>query len=207
MTLHVIGLGLGRTGTFSLKTVLEQLGFGPCHHMERIAKDRATQVPLWNKVLDKTTGFEQVYRGMASAVDWPTAAFSEELLQAYPNAKFILTHRDAQSWAESFGSTIYTLLAARKDTPPDVQAWLDMVVKIIEKSGFSMGLDAQGLAERFNAHNQRVKALIPKDQLLVYQVKEGWQPLCDFLDVPVPSTDFPRTNNREEFWELIKGAT
>ncbi|MCA6078713.1 sulfotransferase family protein [Fulvivirga sedimenti] len=206
MSLKVIGLGLGRTGTFSLKAALEELGFGPCHHMERVARDMSVQVPLWNEVLDKNGGFESVYKGMNSAVDWPTAAFHEELYAAYPNAKFILTHRSKESWAESFGSTIYKLLGGRDQAPPPVRDWLNMVVRVLDKTGFSMDLDFDGLAAKFEAHNEAVQNLIPKEQLLVYQVKEGWQPLCEFLEVDVPETEFPRTNNREEFWELVNST-
>jgi hypothetical protein len=207
MELKVIGFGLGRTGTYSLKTALEQLQLGPCHHMERVAQNMPVQLPLWNEVLKNPTNFESVYEGMQSAVDWPTAAFYKELYKQYPNAKFILTHRSKESWAESFGSTIYKLLTDRETTPAPVQEWLNMVVKVIEKSGFSMGLDYEALAERYEAHNKAVQDLIPPDQLLVYQVKEGWQPLCKFLNVETPTTEFPRTNNREEFWDLVKGAT
>lgn len=78
MELKVIGLGLGRTGTYSLKTALEQLQLGPCHHMEGVAQNMSVQLPLWNEVLNNPTNFEAVYKGMQSAVDWATAAFYEE---------------------------------------------------------------------------------------------------------------------------------
>jgi len=207
MELKVIGFGLGRTGTYSLKTALEQLQLGPCHHMERVAQNMQVQLPLWNEVLNNPTRFEAVYDGMQSAVDWPTAAFYKELYKHYPNAMFILTHRSKESWAESFGSTIYKLLADRENAPDPVQQWLNMVVKVIEKTGFSMGLDFDGLAERYEAHNQAVRDLIPAEQLLVFQVKEGWEPLCKFLKVETPTTEFPRTNNRKEFWDLVNSAT
>lgn len=206
MTLQVIGLGVGRTGTYSLKAALEQLGLGPCHHMERVAQDMSVQVPLWNRVLNHNTGFEDVYAGMQSAVDWPTAGFHQELYAKYPNAKFILTHRSKESWAESFGSTIYKLLSGKESAPQPAQEWLNMVVKVLEKTGFPMGLDYNGLADKFEAHNLAVQNAIPARQLLVYQVKEGWQPLCKFLNVPAPSSEFPRTNNREEFWDLVNSS-
>ena len=190
-----------------MKTALEQLQLGPCHHMERVAQNMSVQLPLWNEVLDNPTSFEAVYEGMQSAVDWPTAAFYKELYKNYPNAKFILTHRSKESWAESFGSTIYKLLADRENAPAPVQQWLNMVVKVIEKTGFPMGLDLDGLAERYEAHNQAVRDLIPAGQLLVFQVKEGWEPLCRFLNAETPTMEFPRTNNREEFWDLVNSAT
>ena len=206
MELKVIGLGLGRTGTYSLKTALESLELGPCHHMERVAQNMPVQLPLWNEALHQQPNFDAIYAGMQSAVDWPTAAFYRELYAAYPKARFILTHRSKESWAESFGSTIYQLLADREKAPAPVREWLDMVVQAIGESGFPMGLDFEGLAERYEAHNQAVRDLIPAEQLLVYQVKEGWAPLCQFLNVAVPATEFPRTNNREEFWELVNAA-
>ncbi len=207
MDLKVIGLGLGRTGTYSLKTALETLQLGPCYHMERVAQNMPVQLPLWNEALNQMPNFEAIYEGMQSAVDWPTAAFYKELYAAYPKAKFILTHRSKESWAESFGSTIYKLLAEREKAPAPVQEWLNMVVKAIKKSGFPIGLDFEELAERYEAHNQAVRSFIPSEQLLVYQVKEGWDPLCEFLDVAAPVTAFPRTNNREEFWALVDAAT
>jgi hypothetical protein len=207
MELKVIGLGLGRTGTYSLKTALEELDLGPCHHMERVAQNMPVQLPLWNELLKNPNDFEAAYEGMQSAVDWPTAAFYKELYQHYPNAKFILTHRSKESWAESFGSTIYKLLSDRENAPAPIREWLNMVVKVIEKTGFSMGLDYEGLAERYEAHNKAVRELIPAEQLLVYQVKEGWEPLCKFLSVEKPTMEFPRTNNREEFWDLVKSST
>ncbi len=207
MELKVIGLGLGRTGTYSLKTALEELQLGPCHHMERVAQNMPVQLPLWNELLNNPSNFEAAYEGMRSAVDWPTAAFYKELYTRYPKAKFILTHRSKESWAESFGSTIYKLLVGRDNAPAPVQEWLDMVIKVIEKSGFSLNLDFEGLAERYDAHNKAVQNLIPPEQLLVYQVKEGWEPLCKFLNAEIPKTEFPRTNNRKEFWELVNSAT
>lgn len=207
MELKVIGFGLGRTGTYSLKTALESLGFGPCHHMERVAENMPVQLPLWKELLNNPTNFDAVYKDMQSAVDWPTAAFYKELYEQFPNAKFILTHRSKESWAESFGSTIYKLLEGRENAPGPIRDWLNMVVKVIEKSGLSMGLDFEGLAEGFEAHNKAVQDLIPPKQLLVYQVKEGWEPLCNFLGVDIPQEEFPRTNNREEFWDLVNNAT
>jgi hypothetical protein len=207
MALQIIGLGLGRTGTYSLKAALEHLHFGPCHHMELVVQNMPIQVPLWNSALDNNADFEEIYTGMLSAVDWPTAGFYRELYAAYPNAKFILTYRSPESWAASFGSTIYKLLAGRNEAPPEMQDWLNMVVKVLAKTGFAMDLNESGLAQQFEKHNQAVKKLIPAEQLLTYQMKEGWQPLCDFLGVTAPSTEFPRTNNREEFWELVASAS
>jgi len=204
--MNVIGVGVGRTGTYSLKLALNHLGMGPCHHMEEVLQNQPVQVPLWAAALDGHPDWEAIYAGYESAVDWPTAGFVQELSAAYPSARFVLTVRSPESWAESFSQTIYRFLAQRDRVRTEMQPWIDMVVGVIRKTGFPGGLDAAGLMQAFNAHNDMVKATISPDRLLVYQVKEGWQPLCGFLGVPVPDDPFPRTNDRAEFWDLVSPA-
>ena len=204
MALQVIGAGLGRTGTYSLKLAINQLGLGPCYHMEAVAQDMAANVPLWSAALEGQPDWPTIYAGYPAAVDWPTAAFYRELHAAYPEAKFVLTHRSPESWADSFGETIYKLLAGRDQAPPEARPWLEMVVGVIERNGFPQGLDRDGLVRGFVAHNQAVRDAIPPAKLLAYEVKEGWGPLCEFLGVDVPSEPFPRTNSRTEFWDLVK---
>jgi hypothetical protein len=203
--MHVIGAGLGRTGTYSLKFALNQLGLGPCHHMEEVLHNMSRQVPLWEAVVSGRADWAEVYKGYASAVDWPTASFYRELAAVYPDAKFVLSTRSAESWAESFGETIYAVLHGREQAPPDKRDWLEMVVKIIAKAGIPLGLDRVGLIKAFTAHEAAVKAAIPAGRLLAFDVKQGWGPLCAFLGKPVPAEPFPRTNDREQFFQLIKG--
>lgn len=205
MTMNVIGTGVGRTGTYSLKLALEQLGAGPCHHMEEVLQKMPVQVPLWSSALSGSPDWQAIYDGYASAVDWPTAGFFRELHAAYPSAKFVLTHRSPESWADSFGSTIFTLLSNRDDAPPEMTEWLEMCAGVIAKTGFPTGLDRDGLIDAFQAHNDAVRSTIPSDQLLVFQVREGWEPLCEFLGAEVPSGPFPRTNDRAEFWDRVSG--
>lgn len=203
MTMKVIGAGVGRTGTYSLKLAINRLGLGPCHHMEEVLHNRPVQLPLWEAAASGQPDWDAIYDGYESAVDWPTAAFFRELSAAYPEAKFVLTHRSPESWAASFSETIYKLLAGRDQAPEDMRPWLDMATNVIDQSGFPAGLDVAGLMAGFTAHNEAVQEVIPADRLLVYQVKEGWGPLCEFLGVPVPDEAFPRTNDRSEFWELV----
>ncbi len=207
MTLDVIGAGVGRTGTYSLKLAINQLGFGPCHHMEEVLINRPTQVPLWAAASKGNPDWAAIFKGYRSAVDWPTAGFFRELHRAYPNAKFILTDRRTESWVESFSQTIYKLLGAVDHAPPDMREWLHMAKSVIARTGFPDGLDISGLTRAFEAHIAAVKAAIPARQLLVYDVKEGWGPLCAFLGVPEPAEPFPRTNNRAEFWDRVSGKT
>ena len=204
--MRVIGAGVGRTGTLSLRQAIETLGLGPCHHMEVVLDDQARNVPLWNAALDGNPDWSEIYRHMHSAVDWPTASFYRELHAAFPAAKFVLTHRDPDTWADSFSETIYTALAGREEAPSAARSWIDMCIRTVERAGFPLGLDKSELAVRFNAHNEAVKQTIPAAQLLVFEVKEGWGPLCEFLDLPAPDEAFPRSNDRAEFWELVDGG-
>lgn len=205
MSMQVIGVGVGRTGTYSLKLAINELGFGPCHHMEEVLHNMSVQVPLWADVVAGNPDWAKVYAGYSSAVDWPTACFFRELAAEFPSAMFVLTHRSPERWANSFGATIYELLAGKDQAPPEMHDWLEMASNVISKSGFSPGLDREGLANAFIAHNEAVKAAIPADQLLEFEVKDGWEPLCSFLEVPVPNGDFPRTNDRGEFWDRVHG--
>jgi len=201
----VFGAGVGRTGTYSLKLAIEQLGLGPCHHMEVVLHNMPMQVPLWSATLNGQPDWQTIYSGFNSAVDWPTAGFFRELIKAYPSAKFILTQRNPENWANSFEATIYPLLADKDQAPPEMRAWLEMASDVVAKTGFPGGLDHDGLVRAFMAHIEAVKATIPPNQLLVYEVKQGWEPLCKFLNRPVPSAEFPRTNDRAEFWDRVNG--
>lgn len=206
MSLKIIGAGVGRTGTYSLKLAINQLGLGPCHHMEEVLVNMPTQLPLWQAAVAGDPDWQAIYDGYPAAVDWPTAGFHRELYAANPAARFILTHRSLESWIESFSATIYKLISAPEEAPEPMRPWLAMVISVISKTGFPAGLDRDGLCVAFEAHIAAVKATIPASQLLVYQVKEGWEPLCAFLGVPVPEGPFPRTNDRSEFWDKVSAA-
>jgi hypothetical protein len=201
--MQVIGAGLGRTGTYSLKLALNRLGLGPCHHMEAVIQNMGAQVPHWVAALNGKPDWAATFDGFNSAVDWPSATFFRELARDYPSAKFILTHRDPEIWAESFGATIYTGLATRDKFPERMREWGEMAYGVVSRAGFPMGLSRDELVKTFVTHNEAVKAAIPANRLLIYQVSEGWGPLCDFLGVSAPDEAFPRSNSREEFWERL----
>ncbi|MCK5941376.1 MAG: hypothetical protein KAI24_05350 [Planctomycetes bacterium] len=205
MIQHVIGAGVGRTGTYSLKLAINRLGLGPCHHMEEVLLQHAEQVPLWNAALRGEPQWQRIFAGYASTVDWPTAGFFRELHAAFPQAKFVLTVRSPESWAASFSATIQRLLADKDQAPPELRPWLDMADDVVRKTGFPPGLDEAGLQRAFTAHNDAVRAAIPAEQLLVFEVKQGWGPLCTFLGVDAPDEPFPRTNDRGEFWDRVSG--
>jgi len=204
MTLRVIGLGLGRTGTFSMKFALEHLGFGPCHHMEEVDGKNPDVVALWSGLAAGKGDIRTAYAGFNAALDWPTAAFAPELYAAYPDAKFLLTRRDPEAWYSSFSQTIYPLIVPGPDVPQDVLPFLDIVRSVVRKTGFAVPSSRDEIIDACKRHEARVRAMIPADQLLVHEVGQGWEPLCRYLGVPVPDRPYPRSNNQKEFWESIE---
>jgi len=177
MTLSVIGTGFGRTGTDSMRAALNQLGFGPCHHM--------------HEVLAKP---EQLFKGYQSTIDWPSAFYWRELTRVYPEARVLLTTRSTESWLASMNRTIFKVL--RENTDPN-----SIGSKIIASGTFGGRLDDDDHASTvFEQHNAEVQRTIESERLLVYQLGDGWAPLCKFLRVPVPDQPFPCTNSASEFF-------
>ncbi|MDB5448832.1 MAG: hypothetical protein JWQ97_4149 [Phenylobacterium sp.] len=194
MPLSVIGAGFGRTGTLSLKLALEQLGLGPCYHMLEVFKD--PKAPgYWEAAADgRPVDWETVFKGFASSVDWPSATFYRELAQAYPQAKVVLTVRDPEAWFASTQATIFKADFSNADDP-----WQRMAMKVIGDLFDRRMHDKDRLIEVYNRHNATVREVIPSERLLVYDVAEGWAPLCAFLGVPVPDGPMPKVNSTEEF--------
>jgi hypothetical protein len=208
MALEVIGPGFGRTGTMSLKNALEILGFGPCHHMEEVFKN-PQQVPHWEAVAaGKPVVWEDVFAGYRAQVDWPGAHPWRELAAAYPKAKVVLSVRPEDAWWNSFSSTIGALMDApeREKMPPFMNTMLDVGFEFIQNQTFGSPVtDREGAIRAYRKRIEDVKASIPAKRLLVFDVTEGWEPLCTFLDRPVPDIPFPRTNAKEHFWKIIRG--
>jgi Sulfotransferase domain len=208
MTLAVIGSGFGRTGTASLKLALEQLGFGPCHHMEEVF-GHPEQVPHWQAIArGEMPPMATVFAGYRSQVDWPGAHVWRELAAAFPAAKVIHSLRPAEAWWKSFSGTIGALMAgyAQAPLPPHMRAMLDAMDEVIVKRTLGGDpADRSAVLASYQRREQDVRAAIPPERLLVFDVAEGWGPLCDFLDVPAPATPFPHANTTEEFWKLVRG--
>jgi hypothetical protein len=183
-----------------MKLALEQLGFGPCHHMEEVDAKNYPLIALWRRAAEGNADWPVNYAGYSAAVDWPTAAFWRELHAAYPDAKFLLTVRNRESWYKSFSETIYPLVETAKDAEPEMRPFIAMVDAVVRKTGFRIPSTREEILAAFDRHVEAVKTTIPKDQLLVFDVREGWGPLCAYLGVAVPDTEFPRTNNTQDFW-------
>lgn len=200
MTLQIIGAGLGRTGTHSLAIALEKLGFGPCYHLLEIDKN-AGHLQLWNEALKgKPINWSSLFQAYNSVVEWPAVSFLPQLLKTYPDAKFILTQRDAEAWYESAHVTIFEGLELSQHNPdPSKRASADFKRRLILEGTFSGKYrDKAHTIAIYKQHIRDVIALIPAEQLLHFDVKEGWQPLCDFLGASVPDEPFPIRNQRNK---------
>jgi len=206
MALKVVGAGFGRTGTMSLKTALEQLGFNKCYHMLEVSLNEG-HVQLWRAIeRGEDVDLEALFEGYQASVDWPSCNYWRQQLEVFPDAKVILSRRDPQRWYESVMNTIYpSTLAGMKSDDPEIKARLEMVFEVIWDGVFSGRMDDKDhVIAIFEAHNQSVIDQVPADRLLVFDASQGWQPLCDFLEVPVPEGPYPRTNTTEDFLAMVK---
>jgi hypothetical protein len=201
VTLKVVGAGFGRTGTNSLKLALEQLGFGPCHHMFEVGA-HPEQVPYWQAAArGDMPDWDKVFEGYNASVDWPSSRFWREISTHYPESKVLLSVRPFDSWFKSIHATIYPNLKNRADLEPGiVRDRRNMAYEIVVEQAFGGDLENFDHAKSvFEAHIAEVQRTIAPERLLTYDVAEGWEPLCTFLDVPVPGAPFPRTNSTGEF--------
>jgi hypothetical protein len=200
MALQIVGAGFGRTGTLSLKVALEQLGFGPCYHMSELFQ-HPDHVALWNDALDgKPTDWDALFDGYRSAIDWPACHFWRELAAHQPDAKVILTLRSTESWFASMRETIFAVMDAPPPPVPAAEEWHRMARKLIVEKTFGPRFQERDAAVAvYERHNDLVQRSLPAERLLVYEVAQGWEPLCRFLGVPAPSEPFPRVNSKDEF--------
>jgi len=218
--MQVIGAGLPRTGTLTQKLALEQLGFGPCYHWVDVLAD-LDRVEQWERALDGEAPWEEVFAGRNATVDWPGGFFYAELVEAYPQAKVLLSVRDPERWEASFRETIWDmcfgdslirhLSAARAKVDPRWERYLLLVDRMfwIERGTFAASGHGRPdqLIAAMHHHEDAVKALVPADRLLVWDVTEGWEPLCEFLGVEVPEEPLPHANDRDAFlYRVTAGA-
>lgn len=223
MALDVIGAGFGRTGTLSLKAALESLGFGPCVHMTSVFADTARARRWHDAARRKSTGepidWPRVLGRHRATVDWPGAFFWRELADAYPEAKVVLSVRDPERWYDSAHETIYGLRRLASDSHrtaipfaiaqalvPGARQVLRMSDAVIWDGTFGGRFDDRAHAiETFHRHAAAVRVGIPPDRLLVYDVAEGWAPLCAFLGVDAPDgVPFPHLNDADAFRRKLR---
>ena len=201
MALEVIGAGLGRTATFSLKFALEHLGFGPCYHMSEVFAGSRRNVPLWVDVVRGKRNWDTVFAGFHSTTDYPACTYWRELADFYPDARVVLTVRDPDSWFDSVSETIFSqkMQGSLAGTPAG-----EMMHGVIFEAFGDRVNDRAFMTDWFVRRNQQVIDALPADRLLVFSPKQGWEPICSFLGVPVPGVPFPRVNSRDEIRDSME---
>ena len=209
MPIQIIGAGLGRTGTLSLKAALEELGFAKCYHMLNVLA-RRDDARTWDAAArGEPVGWDRLFTGYRATVDVPGCVFYRELLKKYPEAKVILTVRDPERW---YDSALQTLYFARNALPrwaavlnPRMHVFQRMIGRLWDRIFQGRFEDRAFAIDAFNRHNEQVRRDVPPDRLLVYEISQGWGPLCAFLGVPVPEgKPFPHLNDAAEFRARIE---
>jgi len=195
MALRVVGAGLGRTGTASLKKALEHLLGGSCHHMFEVS-DHREQVPVWADAAEgRMPDWHDFLKDYVALVDWPGASFWPELSAAYPDALVLLSVREGENWYNSAIETIF------KDDPEESDDF-DRMWRAIVRNRFCDDFhNKDRMIAAMEAHNDAVRTVIPSERLLEYRAGDGWEPLCHALNLPVPDIPYPHTNTKKEFLE------
>ena len=210
--MRLIGAGLPRTATLSQKIALELLGVGPCYHMVDVLSD-LPRARDWADAIDGNARWDEIFAGYHSTVDWPGSYFYRELRETYPDAKLLLSVRSSESWAKSmtetiaglfYGDTMMRDLAhARARVDPGWHDYLELMREMWDRSGLLPrgGADEATLARAMERYNAEVQDEF--DDVLVWSPADGWEPICELLEVPVPDAPFPRVNDAAMFEERI----
>ena len=203
MGLRLVGAGLGRTGTHSLKLALERLLDAPCYHMVEVF-GRPDDIPVWHAAVQgRMPDWSTFLADYGAAVDWPVAAFWRELAAAFPDAVVLLSVRDADAWWKSANATIFEI--TRREAPPDptAAAQLAMATDMLTTRFTTHWFDEAEAKAAYERHNDEVRATIPAARLLEWHPGDGWEPICTALGVEVPDEPFPHVNTTEEFRTML----
>jgi sulfotransferase family protein len=195
MPLKVIGSGLGRTGTMSLKGALEHIGFGPCHHMVEVFMNPES-LAWWIAAGEGNPDWDRIFADFTAMVDYPGCIFYRQLADHFPDAKVLHSTRDSDEWFDSTQATIFSPGSPVTNAEGPMRRFFDVL--FISRFGDRIH-DRRFMTEYFRRHEAEVLASIPPERLLVFRATDGWAPLCGFLGVPVPPEPYPRTNTREAF--------
>ena len=217
MSLKILGTGLGRTGTHSLKLALEQLGFGKCYHMVELFQHPEGLKYFKQAEKGEIVNWDELFKGYVSAVDYPVARYYKQIMNYYPDVKIIHTIRDAESWFKSATDTIFwasrptswKIIKMIFNLPFSKEARRRLPVlkyngMLIEREFGKDLKNKHSVIKRFNEHNEEVINTVSKERMLVFDPKSGWEPLCKFLNVPVPETPFPKSNTKEDFIKHVE---
>lgn len=211
--MRLIGAGLPRTATLAQKVALEMLGVGPCYHMVDVLGD-LRRVRQWSDAVEGRPEWDEIFAGYASTVDWPGSFFYRELRELYPDAKVLLSVRPGEAWAKSMGETIVPFLygdsmmndlsSARARVDDEWNAFTALMDRMWSLSGLLPdrgATDPATMAREMERYNAQVQDDV--DDVLVWSPADGWEPLCELLEVPVPDVPLPRVNDTRMFEERM----
>jgi len=194
--LKVVGAGVGRTGTASLKLALQQLLGGRCHHMLEVVI-HPDQVAGWTDAIEgRDVDWHELLNGYVAQVDWPGASFWREISAANPDALVLLSTRDPAAWYRSASNTIFQVIT---NPPPGAEEWFTTTIHKMYAERFSDDLEnPTAMMDAFERHNAQVRAGVPAGRLLEWSSSDGWEPICERLGVAVPNEPFPAVNSTQE---------
>ena len=211
--MEVICAGWGRTGTRSLKYALQKLTKKPAYHMQNILLNKK-DAKLWQDIIfnKRVIDWNDIYNGYGACLDFPSCNYYKELMKEYPNAKVILTIRDADSWMKSWNALNREILNSITfkifSKIPGTSFYIQKKIhneSILGKRGMFKGhKNEKDIKNEFNNWNQSVIKHVPKDRLLIYKIKDGWEPLCNFLDIPVPKIPFYHKNKTKNMGHISR---
>jgi hypothetical protein len=197
---------------------LERLDCGPCYHMRDLLMDLETGLPLWEAAIDGKPDWETIFGKACSTVDWPSAFFYRRLIEHYPDAKVLLSVRGGQEWAASMEKTIWgmwhgeSVLHYMSQARTVVDPLWNRYIKLMGRMNFDEGgafagaADEAGLIAAMERWNEQVISDVPAERLLVWNPADGFEPLCEFLEIEVPADELPRLNDTKAFREGIIGG-
>lgn len=192
--MKLIGAAFPRTGTMSVKNALEILGVGNCYHMNEVFLN-PSHVATWNDTLmNRMPNWREFFLGYSVTLDVPACLFWKELSETFPEAKVLLLRRNPSDWYESMKETVAEVVSDESDSP----------ISMIRKVFFERYLegrfgDRDYAISRFEKYCEEVEEAIPLKRLLIYEVSDGWEPLCEFLNKSIPPDLFPMKNTRSQF--------
>ncbi|TDG14264.1 sulfotransferase family protein [Seongchinamella unica] len=184
----------------SLKVALEQLGY-PCYHMIECFPRGPEHWKHWEQVGSGSPDWDAIFEGFTATVDFPACTSYAALAEYYPDAKVVLTVRDPEKWFTSVQDTIFGEEWIRFLPGSEAGAFTTTTINNYFDGRMH---DHDHLVRRFNEHVAEVRATIPPERLLVFEVADGWEPLCEFLGLPAPEGDFPHINDTEAVQGIIK---
>jgi len=199
VALRVVGAGVGRTGTTSLKLALERLLNEPCYHMDEADRRRGDRL-IWKRAFEgEAPEWGHFFDGFAATVDWPAAGLWQQIHDAFPDALVLLSVRDADDWWASASQTIFPAIASGIPRPGHERSTSDGMAEAMMARFTRDFCDEDAAKTAYLKHNDNVRDSVAPGRLVEWRPGDGWAPLAEALGLPVPDGPFPHVNTSEEF--------